>query len=120
VPISAHTQFTQRADAAAKLAAFATKEIPGTVAVDLLVRNGQPALEIVDVAKEIAADLIIISTHGYSGIKHVWFGSIAEQVVRLAACPVLVVRESEHEFLAEELCAEAKSEPVEPWTAEAI
>jgi Universal stress protein UspA and related nucleotide-binding proteins len=99
-------QFTQRADAAAKLATFATREIPATVAVDLLVRNGQPALEIEDVAKETDADLIIISTHGYSGIKHLWFGSIAEQVVRHATCPVLVVRESEHEFLAKELCAE--------------
>jgi nucleotide-binding universal stress UspA family protein len=101
-------QFTQRADAAAKLATFATREIPATVAVDLLVRNGQPALEIDDVAKEIGADLIIISTHGYSGVKHLWFGSIAEQVVRHATCPVLVVRESEHEFLSEEICSTAE------------
>jgi nucleotide-binding universal stress UspA family protein len=110
----------ERADIAAKLATFATKEIPATVAVDLLVRNGQPALEIVDVAKEFGADLIIISTHGYGGLKHLWFGSIAEQVVRHAACPVLVVRESEHEFLAGELCAETDSKQVEPCTAEAI
>lgn len=113
-------QFTQRADAAAKLATFATREIPATFAVDLLVRNGQPALEIEDVAKEIDADLIIISTHGYSGIKHLWFGSIAEQVVRHASCPVLVVRESEREFLAGELCPEAASIETKPWTAEAI
>jgi universal stress protein A len=113
-------KLSERADTAAKLASFATKEIPSTLAVDILVRNGQPALEIADVAKEIGADLIVISTHGYSGIKHVWFGSIAEQVVRHATCPVLVVRKSEHEFLAGELCAEAEPEQVEPWTAEAI
>src|SRR5580765_1844842 len=100
----------ERADTAAKLATFATREIPATLAVDLLVRNGQPALEIVDVAKEIGADLIIISTHGYGGFKHLWFGSIAEQVVRHATCPVLVVRESEHEFLAESLCSKAERE----------
>jgi nucleotide-binding universal stress UspA family protein len=113
-------QFSQRADAAAKLATFATKEIPATIAVDLLVRNGQPALEIDDVAKEISADLIIISTHGYTGVKHLWFGSIAEQVARHANCPVLVVRESEHEFLAEEFCTEAESKKAGPCTAEAV
>lgn len=100
----------EHADAAGKLALFATREIPETLAVDILVRNGQPALEIGDVAKDIDADLIIISTHGYTGVKHIWFGSIAEQVVRHATCPVLVVRESEHEFIAEELCATAESE----------
>jgi nucleotide-binding universal stress UspA family protein len=113
-------KLSERADTAAKLATFATKEIPPTIAVDILVRNGQPALEIADVAQENGADLIIISTHGYFGIKHVWFGSIAEQVVRHASCPVLVVRESEHEFLAEELCAEEESKQREPWTGEAI
>src|SRR5262249_23232136 len=102
-------QLTQRADAAANLAAFATKEIPATIAADLLVRNGQPALEIDDVAKEIAADLIIISTHGYCGIKHLWFVSIAEQVVRHAICPVLVVRESEPEFVANDPCPEVEA-----------
>jgi nucleotide-binding universal stress UspA family protein len=112
-------KLSERADAA-KLASFATEEIPATLAVDFLVRNGQPALEIADVAKEIGADLIVISTHGYSGIKHVWFGSIAEQVVRHATCPVLVVRESKHEFLAGKPDAEAESKPLEPWTAEAI
>lgn len=113
-------KLSERADIAAKLASVATKEIPATLAVDILVRNGQPALEIVDVAKEIGADLIVISTHGYGGLKHLWFGSIAEQVVRHATCPVLVVRENEHEFLAGESCAEEVSKPAEPWTAEAI
>ena len=113
-------KLSERADIAAKLASFATKEIPATLAVDVLVRNGQPALEIVDVANENGTDLIIMSTHGYGGLKHLWFGSIAEQVVRQATCPVLVVRESEHEFLGAELCAEAESDQVEPWTAEAI
>ena len=46
------------------------------------------------------ADLIIISTHGYTGLKHVLLGSTAERVVRHAPCPVLVVRETEREFIA--------------------
>jgi universal stress protein A len=102
-------KMTERADTAGKLASFATQEIPTTLAVDILVRNGQPAMEIAEAAKNIGADLIIISTHGYTGVKHVWFGSIAEQVVRHAACPVLVVRETEHEFLAQEGCVKAET-----------
>jgi universal stress protein A len=104
-------KLSERADTAAKLASFATREIPPTLAVDILVRNGQPALEIVDVAREIGANLIIISTHGYAGFKHLWFGSIAEQVVRHATCPVLVVREREHEFV-DGYCAQAEPEQV--------
>lgn len=106
-------KMTERADAAGKLASFATQEIPPTLAVDILVRNGQPALEIAEAAKDLGADLIVISTHGYTGVKHVWFGSIAEQVVRHAACPVLVVRESEHEFVAEEACRRIENESIE-------
>ena len=55
--------------------------------------------QIAAVAKEIDADLIIISTHGHTGLKHVFLGSVTENVARIAPCPVLVVREEEHEFL---------------------
>jgi universal stress protein A len=44
-------------------------------------------------------DLIILSTHGRTGLKYVFMGSTAEHVVRYAPCPVLVVREHEHEFV---------------------
>ena len=62
------------------------------------VRAGLPAHEIVEAAKEMDVDLIIIATHGYTGWKHFCIGSTAERVVRAAPCPVLVVREKEHEF----------------------
>lgn len=108
VPLELGTaKLSERADVAGRLASLATEEIPSTIPVDILVRNGQPALEIASVAREIGSDLIIISTHGYTGVKHVWFGSIAEQVVRHAKCPVLVVREREQEFLASEPCGDA-------------
>lgn len=63
-----------------------------------LKRCGLPAHEIVEEAKESDVDLIVIATHGYTGWKHFCIGSTAERVVRAAPCPVLVVREKEHEF----------------------
>jgi universal stress protein A len=62
------------------------------------VRAGLPSHEIVEVAKKMDVDLIVIATHGYTGWKHFCIGSTAERVVRAAPCPVLVVREKEHEF----------------------
>ena len=62
------------------------------------VRAGLPSHEIVEAAKEMDVDLIVIATHGYTGWKHFCIGSTAERVVRAAPCPVLVVREKEHEF----------------------
>ena len=62
------------------------------------VRGGLPSHEIVEVAKDLEVDLIVIATHGYTGWKHFCIGSTAERVVRAAPCPVLVVREKEHEF----------------------
>jgi universal stress protein A len=63
------------------------------------VRTGLAAFEIVEAAKELDVDLIIIATHGYTGWKHFAIGSTAERVVRAAPCPVMVVREKEHEFI---------------------
>lgn len=56
-----------------------------------VVRNGVPFHEITGAADSLKADLIVISTHGYTGLKHVLLGSTAERVVRHAPCPVLVV-----------------------------
>jgi nucleotide-binding universal stress UspA family protein len=61
-------------------------------------RAGVPSHEIVEMAKEADIDLIVIATHGYTGWKHFCIGSTAERVVRAAPCPVLVVREKEHQF----------------------
>ena len=64
-----------------------------------LVRCGRSFHEIADAARTLKVDLIIISTHGYTGLKHALLGSTTERVVRHAPCPVLVVREREHEFV---------------------
>ncbi len=65
----------------------------------VLVRFGSPFAEITSAARTLKADLIILTTHGYTGLKHVFMGSTAERVVRHAPCPVLTVREKEHEFV---------------------
>jgi nucleotide-binding universal stress UspA family protein len=59
---------------------------------DLLRVRGTPFQEIIETAKEIGADLIIMGTQGRTGLPHLLLGSVAEQVVRLAPCPVLVTR----------------------------
>jgi universal stress protein A len=71
----------------------------GVVKAKSLFRRGFASHEIVEAAKELDSDLIVIATHGYTGWKHFAIGSTAERVVRAAPCPVLVVREKEHEFI---------------------
>ena len=55
-------------------------------------KTGSAAQVIVDTAKSLKADLIIMGTHGRTGLAHILLGSVAEKVVRTAACPVLTVR----------------------------
>jgi nucleotide-binding universal stress UspA family protein len=63
------------------------------------VREGTPFYEIIRFAKEKDIDLIVMGTHGRSGLVHVLLGSVTEKVVRKAPCPVLTVRHPEHEFV---------------------
>jgi nucleotide-binding universal stress UspA family protein len=56
------------------------------------VRIGEAGAEIVAAAKELSADLLVVGTHGRTGLKHLLLGSVAEHVVRHAPCPVLTVR----------------------------
>ena len=57
-----------------------------------------PFVQIVRAAADLKADLIVLGTHGRSGLKHALFGSVAEKVVRKAPCPVLSVRHPDHKF----------------------
>jgi nucleotide-binding universal stress UspA family protein len=59
---------------------------------ETLVLEGTPYQSIVDHAKEWHADLIVMGTHGRTGLSHALTGSVAERVVRLASCPVLITR----------------------------
>jgi nucleotide-binding universal stress UspA family protein len=63
----------------------------------LAVAIGTPGLEIADYARAQAADLIVIPSHGYQGVKRLFLGSVAERVLRHAPCNVYVVRRSDAE-----------------------
>jgi universal stress protein A len=71
----------------------------GANPVNSSVRIGHAPNEITKAAKDMDVDLIIIATHGYTSWRNLCIGSTAERVVRTAPCPVLVVREKEHEFI---------------------
>ena len=79
----------QSRDALAKLikATWGTPPV-----VENAVRWDSPVEGIVDYAREAAIDLIVIATHGRTGLSHVLLGSVAERIVREASCPVLTIR----------------------------
>lgn len=89
-----------RAHATRDLADLIGEEVKNAVPANSSVDIGNPAPLIVGVAERLKADVIVISTHGRTGFKHALLGSVTEQVVRHAPCPVLVVRERERDFLA--------------------
>ncbi len=57
---------------------------------------GDPALEIVELAQRDGFDLVVMGTHGRTGIRHALLGSIAERVIRRVRCPVLTIRPENH------------------------
>jgi nucleotide-binding universal stress UspA family protein len=72
---------------------LAKTEISPEVKTQTIIKTGKPFLEIIQTATELDVDLIIIATHGHTGVEHILFGSTAEKVVRKAPCPVLTLRE---------------------------
>jgi nucleotide-binding universal stress UspA family protein len=79
----------------------ALTELPGPSRTDAArvvraLRKGSPFTEIVQYARETGIDLIVMGTHGRSGISHMLLGSVAEKVVRAAECPVMTVRPKDH------------------------
>jgi nucleotide-binding universal stress UspA family protein len=79
--------------ASEELEKLANSEIEKTIKVKTLIKPGKPFVEIIDTAREENIDLIIIATHGHSGMEHILFGSTADKVVKKAPCPVLTIRE---------------------------
>jgi universal stress protein A len=71
---------------------FGAREIGKRVAWTPEVATGPAYLAITEVAQRYQADLIVVATHGRTGVLHLLLGSVAERVVRTATCPVLTVR----------------------------
>lgn len=64
-----------------------------------VLRQGTPFVETVQYAREQEIDLIVLTTHGRTGLAHALMGSVAERIVRKSPCPVLTIRPTEHQFV---------------------
>ena len=95
---TAHTDMKQKLeeDAIAKIQAMIPEEIRGKGDIIPMVRFGKPFLEIIQVAKEENIDLLVIGTHGRTGVDRFILGSVAERLVRKAGCPVMVIKGREY------------------------
>lgn len=83
--------------------------IAGQVRCQIKMRKGIAESEIINAAKELPSDLIILSTHGRTGLQRLLLGSTVEKVVRRAGCPIFIVRPHEHDFIADEADANVES-----------
>jgi nucleotide-binding universal stress UspA family protein len=91
----AYTQYIQvlEAESANGMQAYLERVTAAGLEGEVAVVHGVPFHEIIETAKTRQVDLIVMGTHGRTGLQHVLLGSVAEKVVRLAPCPVLVVRQ---------------------------
>lgn len=72
--------------------AYAVRVREAGVECRTVIESGKPSQVIVEIARANQVNMIIMGTHGHSGIPHMMLGSVADKVLRLAPCPVLVVR----------------------------
>ena len=93
--LSLENQAAEASKELEKLKATFSSEIE----IECVTRIGRAFQEVTEFADEKNIDMLVISTHGYTGLKHVLMGSVAEQIVRYAPCPVLTVRLEEHDFV---------------------
>ncbi len=87
------TEYDMQDRAKSELELLVKNEITEELCTEVIIKAGKPFVEIIDTASELDIDLIIIATHGHTGMEHLLFGSTAEKVVRKAPCPVLTLRE---------------------------
>jgi universal stress protein A len=91
---------TARDESDRRLAALLARSGRQPDQMTCLTTIGSPFLAIVGYAKDELIDLIVMGTHGRGPVAHLLIGSVAENVVRQAPCPVLTVRQPEHDFVA--------------------
>ncbi len=90
--VDEHGHHRGERDAVAALAEFVARNVDSDVRLTQVVRSGHPASEIRKFSQEENVDLIVMATHGRTGVRHALLGSVAEKVVRLSAVPVLAVK----------------------------
>jgi nucleotide-binding universal stress UspA family protein len=83
--------FSEENDLSAAHEALYALKVPG-VALEYRLVEGEPAATVVEVARETDANLIVMGTHGRGGIARVLMGSVAEDVLRNASCPVMTIK----------------------------
>lgn len=66
--------------------------------IEAEVREGKAFVEIIKMAREESIDLIVMGSHGRTGLPHILIGSVAERVIRKAPCPVLIVKAKDRKF----------------------
>ena len=93
IPEAAESRERRHKDAKDRLWQIAAPYVSAGVRVTTEVRFGSPAEEVVAAAAAYGSDLVVMGTHGRSGLPHLLLGSIAERVIRTAPCPVLAVRQ---------------------------
>jgi nucleotide-binding universal stress UspA family protein len=98
VPAELNTRQLEQA-VRTQLEEFSVKNLSDVPKLVMKMIMGRPFVEIIQYARDQAIDMIVLATHGRSGLKHVLMGSVAERVVRKAPCPVLSVRPNQHEFV---------------------
>lgn len=100
------TVFVPASEVSARWLQEEVERVRGLLSVDfasipnhqVVVLQGNAVQVIVDYARDALIDLIVLGTHGRTGLSHVLLGSNAEKVVRLATCPVLTVHPTNHTF----------------------
>lgn len=84
--------------------------VPEGILLERRLEQGNPAEEIVRLADEVGADLIVLGSHGRSGITRLLMGSVAEQVTRKANCPILTATGKMHDPIVQEVLRSAGGE----------
>jgi nucleotide-binding universal stress UspA family protein len=94
IPLEQDISFVEKASQAAEasIEEHYVSKLDDTQIHEVHLLTGYPATEIVELAKKEGVDLIVMGSHGLSGMAHVFFGSTADRVVRRAPCSVLTVR----------------------------
>jgi universal stress protein A len=81
-------------EAEAQLASLLPEGVRDGLRVTTEVQAGKAAAVIIEVAEQQGCDLIVMGTHGRTGVAHLFLGSVAEKVVRAAPCPVVTIRDT--------------------------